>query len=50
VPYQRVDASLPGIPDERHGAPVLRQTQRVVLHPRRAADVAGDDDEGVASF
>jgi hypothetical protein len=50
VPYQRIDAALAGIPDEGHGAPFFCETQRVVLHPRRAPDVAGDDDEGVASF
>jgi hypothetical protein len=50
VPYQRVNTALARIPDECHGAPFFCETQRVVLHPRRAPDVAGDDDEGVASF
>ena len=48
MPYQRIDAAFTGITDERHGPAVLYETERVVLHPRRPADVAGDDDEGVA--
>jgi hypothetical protein len=50
VPYQRIDAALAGIPDERHRPSLFCQTQRMILHARRPADVAGDDDEGVASF
>jgi hypothetical protein len=48
VPYQRIDAAFASITDERHGPAFLCETERVVLHPRRPADVAGDDDEGVA--
>jgi len=50
VPYQRVNTTLARIPDEGHGPALLGQTQRVVLHSGTPADVAGDDDEGVASF